>query len=76
MWFFILERGIFMERTKEMEDVREEMYNIRLQMQVIKDEKSYFQARKKLKELRRRMARLKYSEMIESEDKGKGINHG
>ena len=60
-----------MERTETFEELKERLTSINLEMKTsLRDEKRFLELRKELKALRRKMARLKYNEMIISKEEG------
>ena len=61
-----------MERTNNVNELNERRDGVTSEMQSsVKDEKKYLKLRKELKRIRRKLARLKYSEMIKSSGKGR-----
>ena len=61
-----------MERTNNVNELNERLDGVTSEMQSsVKDEKKYLKLRKELKRIRRKLARLKYSEMIKSSGKGR-----
>ena len=58
-----------MDRTEELKALRSELFGVRMKMQLsVKDEKAYAQYKEQLKDVKKRMAKLKYLEQLEKRE--------
>ena len=58
-----------MTRTEEMNELRTQLFNIRLRMQLMmRDEEVYAKLREELTEVRHKIAKLKYEELLEKKE--------
>ena len=59
-----------MTRTEEMKWLRSEMFRIRYAMQLsIRDEKNYEELKKELRDVKKKLALLKYQELVDEKEK-------